>query len=379
MITIESVTKSYGHFTAVDDVSFTAETGRVTGFLGPNGAGKSTTMRVLVGLTTPTTGHATIGGRRYHDLDNPGTEVGVLLDASAQHGGRTGREILDHHPAGHGPAPTPRRRDARGRQPHRHRGTAPRPRLLPGDAPAARHRRRTHGRPGGAHPRRARQRTGPAGHPVDARAPARLRRPRRHGAALVAPPARDRGRRRRPRGHRQRTDRRPGVQGRPAPDSRIASSAAPSRTSSRVPCTRPASRHRGPAPTSCTPRPRPSAWDRSPSRPASPSSSCALPRAPASRRCSSSSPPTPNEKDESHEHVSHLSRLRRSPRPGVGAINAHSSCPPPATTHPLASTGDGGAAQVVRHHLGPLAPGEHRRPGAADQWAPSSRSRRPRS
>ena len=94
MITIESVTKSYGHFTAVDDVSFTAEAGRVTGFLGPNGAGKSTTMRVLVGLTTPSTGRATIGGRRYHDLDNPGTEVGVLLDASAQHGGRTGREIL---------------------------------------------------------------------------------------------------------------------------------------------------------------------------------------------------------------------------------------------------------------------------------------------
>ena len=80
--------------TAVDDVSFTAATGRVTGFLGPNGAGKSTTMRIMVGLTPATSGTATIDGRRFIDLPNPGTEVGVLLDASAQHAGRTGREIL---------------------------------------------------------------------------------------------------------------------------------------------------------------------------------------------------------------------------------------------------------------------------------------------
>ena len=59
MITIDSLTKKYGAFTAVDDITFTAEPGRVTGFLGPNGAGKSTTMRVLVGLTEPTSGHAT--------------------------------------------------------------------------------------------------------------------------------------------------------------------------------------------------------------------------------------------------------------------------------------------------------------------------------
>ncbi|MCD6640682.1 MAG: ATP-binding cassette domain-containing protein [Nocardioides sp.] len=94
MITVESLTKHYGGFTAVDDVSFTAATGRVTGFLGPNGAGKSTTMRVMVGLTRPTHGSVTIGGERYGDLGNPGLEVGVLLDASAQHAGRTGREIL---------------------------------------------------------------------------------------------------------------------------------------------------------------------------------------------------------------------------------------------------------------------------------------------
>src|SRR5690349_24996055 len=94
MITIDSLTKRYGGFTALDDVTFTAQPGRVTGFLGPNGAGKSTTMRVMVGLTEPTAGSATILGRRFADLPTPGREVGVLLDASAQHAGRTGREIL---------------------------------------------------------------------------------------------------------------------------------------------------------------------------------------------------------------------------------------------------------------------------------------------
>jgi len=94
MITVPEVTKTYGGFTAVDDVSFTAAAGRVTGFLGPNGAGKSTTLRVLVGLTSPDAGVAHINGRRFRDLPNPGREVGVLLDASAQHSGRTGREVL---------------------------------------------------------------------------------------------------------------------------------------------------------------------------------------------------------------------------------------------------------------------------------------------
>ncbi|QDH11053.1 ATP-binding cassette domain-containing protein [Nocardioides dongxiaopingii] len=94
MITVENLTRTYGGFRAVDDVSFTARPGRVTGFLGPNGAGKSTTMRVLVGLTPATSGSATVAGRRFADLPNPAREVGVLLDASAQHAGRTGREIL---------------------------------------------------------------------------------------------------------------------------------------------------------------------------------------------------------------------------------------------------------------------------------------------
>jgi ABC-2 type transport system ATP-binding protein len=94
MITVDRVTKTYGTFTAVDDVTFTALPGRVTGFLGPNGAGKSTTLRVLVSLTAPDRGVAQVLGRRFRDLPNPGREVGVLLDASAQHAGRTGREVL---------------------------------------------------------------------------------------------------------------------------------------------------------------------------------------------------------------------------------------------------------------------------------------------
>jgi ABC-2 type transport system ATP-binding protein len=94
MITVENVTKRYGSFTAVDGVTFAAEPGRITGFLGPNGAGKSTTLRVVVGLTPPDSGTAHVLGRRFADLPNPGLEVGVLLDASAQHAGRTGREVL---------------------------------------------------------------------------------------------------------------------------------------------------------------------------------------------------------------------------------------------------------------------------------------------
>ena len=94
MITAENLTKRYGGRAVVEDVSFTARPGRVTGFLGPNGAGKSTTMRMLCALTVPTSGRAAVLGRPFRELPNPGRQVGVLLDASAQHGGRTGRETL---------------------------------------------------------------------------------------------------------------------------------------------------------------------------------------------------------------------------------------------------------------------------------------------
>jgi ABC-2 type transport system ATP-binding protein len=90
-VTIEAVglTKRYGDRLAVDQLSFTVRPGQVTGFLGPNGAGKSTTMRMIIGLDTPTAGSVTINGKRYVELDNPMREVGALLDAKAIHGGRT--------------------------------------------------------------------------------------------------------------------------------------------------------------------------------------------------------------------------------------------------------------------------------------------------
>jgi ABC-2 type transport system ATP-binding protein len=94
MIAVDHLTKRYGSQLAVDDVSFRCEPGTVTGFLGPNGAGKSTTMRMICGLTPPTAGSAIVLDTAYRSLDNPGRRVGVLLDASAQHAGRTGREVL---------------------------------------------------------------------------------------------------------------------------------------------------------------------------------------------------------------------------------------------------------------------------------------------
>jgi ABC-2 type transport system ATP-binding protein len=94
MIEATGLTKRLGGRTVVSDVTFRCEPGTVTGFLGPNGAGKTTTMRMLVGLSDPEVGSSTVLDRHYRDLENPGRRVGVLLDASAQHPGRRGREAL---------------------------------------------------------------------------------------------------------------------------------------------------------------------------------------------------------------------------------------------------------------------------------------------
>lgn len=94
MISFKNVTKRYGNVVALDYISFDVSAGRVCGFVGPNGAGKSTAMRCLTGLAQPTSGQAFIFGKRYADLPNPGRFVGVMLDASSLHPGRTGREIL---------------------------------------------------------------------------------------------------------------------------------------------------------------------------------------------------------------------------------------------------------------------------------------------
>lgn len=92
-IEVTSLSKRYGSVNAVNDLSFTAEPGRVTGFLGPNGAGKSTTLRILVGLVAATSGSARIGNRVYSQQDRPGTVVGSQFEG-AFHPGRTGRDHL---------------------------------------------------------------------------------------------------------------------------------------------------------------------------------------------------------------------------------------------------------------------------------------------
>jgi ABC-2 type transport system ATP-binding protein len=93
-IEVAGLTKRFGPVTAVRDLSFSAAYGRITGFLGPNGAGKTTTLRCLLGLIRPDAGIVTIGGFRYAELADPVRVVGALLDASAVHPGRTGRDHL---------------------------------------------------------------------------------------------------------------------------------------------------------------------------------------------------------------------------------------------------------------------------------------------
>ena len=93
-IEIRGLTKRFGGFTAVEDLSFEVDPGRITGFLGPNGAGTTTTLRMLLGLVHQTHGTATIGGRRYVDLPDPLGTVGAALEATSFHPGRSGRNHL---------------------------------------------------------------------------------------------------------------------------------------------------------------------------------------------------------------------------------------------------------------------------------------------
>ncbi len=93
-ISIKNVTKEYSGSAVVEDLSFVAQPGRVTGFLGPNGAGKSTTMKILLGLASATRGSATIGGIAYRDLPDPTGTVGASVESDAFHPGRSGRNHL---------------------------------------------------------------------------------------------------------------------------------------------------------------------------------------------------------------------------------------------------------------------------------------------
>ena len=93
-IEVHGLTKRFGAVLAVDQLSFTADAGRVVGFLGPNGAGKTTTLRMLLGLVNPTQGTATVNGSRYVELGDPVHTVGAVLDGGMLHPGRTGRNHL---------------------------------------------------------------------------------------------------------------------------------------------------------------------------------------------------------------------------------------------------------------------------------------------
>ncbi len=93
-IDVVGLTKRFGAVTALDDLTFSVRPGVVTGFLGPNGAGKTTTLRCLLGLVAPTSGSATVDGRRYRDLEHPLATVGAALEAADFHPGRTARAHL---------------------------------------------------------------------------------------------------------------------------------------------------------------------------------------------------------------------------------------------------------------------------------------------
>ncbi len=94
VIVARGLTKRYGRKLAVDDLSFEVGGGKVTGFLGPVGAGKTTTLRMILGLATPTAGEATINGSRYRDLEEPLHHVGEVLETSSFHPRRTARNHL---------------------------------------------------------------------------------------------------------------------------------------------------------------------------------------------------------------------------------------------------------------------------------------------
>ena len=89
MIEARGLTKRYGGALAVDNLSFTVEPGKITGFLGPNGAGKTSTMRLILGLDRPTAGTVTVNGKPFGRLAGPMGQVGALVDAKAVHGGRS--------------------------------------------------------------------------------------------------------------------------------------------------------------------------------------------------------------------------------------------------------------------------------------------------
>jgi ABC-2 type transport system ATP-binding protein len=104
-IEVQGLSKRFGSTLAVDDLSFSVQSGHIVGFLGPNGAGKTTTLRAVLGLIQPTAGTATIEGHAYHELEDPTGTVGAVLDGGMFHPGRSGRNHLRTLAAAGGVAP----------------------------------------------------------------------------------------------------------------------------------------------------------------------------------------------------------------------------------------------------------------------------------
>ena len=361
MITIENLTRRYGAHTAVDDVTFTARPGRVTGFLGPNGAGKSTS-------------HAH-PGRADPALLGLGHRPGPALRRPAQpraRGRRAARRLgparrshrprdPDPGPAHHGARPAPGSHEMLERvEPDRRGGRAPGAALLPRHAPAARHRDRPDRRPAGAGPRRAGQRARPRRHPLDARPAARLRRRAaapccspRHllheievvaddlvviGAAGSSPAAP-----------------RPSCSPAPAPTS---ASATASRW--RPPSPQPGTPPTPPATTHWPPTPTPPSSAGSPCTPA-----CALHELRAADGAGLEemflqlTADTQRETTPTRAGASSMSTptlTAASPRGGPADVRR----PPGAGADPVPPPAGRGAAQDVRHPLGRLADGQHR-------------------
>ena len=209
MIKVEGLTRNYGSFTAVDDISFVCQPGTVTGFLGPNGAGKTTTMRVMVGLT-PADARST--SRSAGTLYQRHPQPRPARRRPARRLGPARRPHRPRDPRASAPAPWGCRRRASTRcstwsRSTRREAKRRRAQLLARHEAAARHRPRPARRPVRADPRRAGQRPRPGRHPLDARPAQGVRRPRRHRAALEPPAPRGRADRRRDDPDRPRPDR----------------------------------------------------------------------------------------------------------------------------------------------------------------------------
>ena len=170
VLEVRDLTKRYGTNLAVDGLSFKAEPGRVLGFLGPNGAGKTTTLRMLLGLTLPTSGDAVVDLLPYRTAERPDHGRGRGARGPAVPSGPHGPQPPARARHRRGPAEQPRRRGAPARRAGGRRQQA-REGVLARHAPAAQPGRRAARRPASAGARRARQRARPAGDPLAARLP----------------------------------------------------------------------------------------------------------------------------------------------------------------------------------------------------------------